>query len=148
MGQGGEIFVLDMGKEVKIADLAAQMISLSGFKPHEDIEIVFSGIRPGEKLFEELSTSGESISKTKHPKIYIGEFTPYSANQLSEALQGLTTDCDVHDELAVRNRLSNLLPESTLSASKRALSSSRLKSSVSTNSRPSIQSREFAALEP
>jgi FlaA1/EpsC-like NDP-sugar epimerase len=145
MGQGGEIFVLDMGKEVKIADLAAQMISLSGFKPHEEIEIVFSGIRPGEKLFEELSTSGENISKTKHPKIYIGEFTPYSAHRLSDALKGFTIDCDAHDDLAVRERLSNLLPEATLSSSKRALSSSRLKSSPRTSSGPSIQNPEFAA---
>ena len=75
MGQGGEIFILDMGKEVKIADLASKMISLSGFRPNEDIEIVFTGMRPGEKLYE-LSTSGENISKTKHPKIYIGEFAP------------------------------------------------------------------------
>ena len=68
-GVGGEIFVLDMGKPVKIVDLARQLIELSGLKPGEDIEIVFTGLRPGEKLFEELSYEGENITPTDHPKI-------------------------------------------------------------------------------
>jgi len=68
-GSGGEIFVLDMGKPVRIVDLARQLIELSGFKPDEDIEIEFTGLRPGEKLFEELSHHGENITPTTHPKI-------------------------------------------------------------------------------
>src|SRR6266550_3127411 len=68
-GTGGEIFVLDMGKPVKIVDLARQMIELSGLKPDEDIQIEFIGIRPGEKLFEELSHRGENFVPTSHPKI-------------------------------------------------------------------------------
>jgi FlaA1/EpsC-like NDP-sugar epimerase len=68
-GSGGEIFVLDMGKPVKIVDLARQLIELSGFKPDEDIEMEFVGLRPGEKLFEELSHKGENITPTAHPKI-------------------------------------------------------------------------------
>jgi FlaA1/EpsC-like NDP-sugar epimerase len=68
-GSGGEIFVLDMGKPVKIVDLAKQLIELSGLRPSEDIEIEFVGLRPGEKLFEELSYLGENITKTDHPKI-------------------------------------------------------------------------------
>ena len=68
-GSGGEIFVLDMGKPVKIVDLARQLIELSGFRPEEDIEIEFMGLRPGEKLFEELSHKGENITATSHPKI-------------------------------------------------------------------------------
>jgi FlaA1/EpsC-like NDP-sugar epimerase len=68
-GSGGEIFVLDMGKPVKIVDLARQVIELSGLKPGEDIEIEFVGLRPGEKLFEELSYEGENITSTDHPKI-------------------------------------------------------------------------------
>lgn len=68
-GKGGEIFVLDMGKPVKIVDLARQMIELSGLKPDEDIQIEFIGIRPGEKLFEEISHRGESFVPTTHPKI-------------------------------------------------------------------------------
>jgi FlaA1/EpsC-like NDP-sugar epimerase len=72
MGDGGEIFILDMGEPVKILDLARDLITLSGLRPDHDIEIRFSGVRPGEKLFEELSTSAEHAEKTKHPKIFIG----------------------------------------------------------------------------
>ena len=72
MGQGGEIFILDMGEPVKIVDLARDLITLSGLRPDEDIEIRFSGVRPGEKLFEELSTATEHAEKTKHPKVFIG----------------------------------------------------------------------------
>ena len=68
-GQGGEIFVLDMGKPVKIADLARQMIELSGLKPDVDIEIKFVGLRPGEKMFEELTCQGEAYQPTRHPRI-------------------------------------------------------------------------------
>src|SRR6266436_2248900 len=69
LGSGGEIFMLDMGKPVKIVDLARQLIKLSGFVPDQDIRIEFTGLRPGEKLFEELSYAGERITATRHPKI-------------------------------------------------------------------------------
>ncbi len=69
LGIGGEIFVLDMGKPVKIVDLARQLIELSGLRPNEDIQIEFIGLRPGEKLFEELSYRGENLTTTPHPKI-------------------------------------------------------------------------------
>ncbi|HEX7843140.1 MAG TPA: nucleoside-diphosphate sugar epimerase/dehydratase, partial [Kofleriaceae bacterium] len=72
MGTGGEIFILDMGEPVKIVDLARDLIKLSGFRPGLDIEIKFSGVRPGEKLFEQLATDAEHADKTKHPKIFIG----------------------------------------------------------------------------
>ncbi len=68
-GTGGEIFILDMGQPVKIVDLARQLIELSGLRPNEDIDIEFIGLRPGEKLFEELSHTSENIVKTPHPKI-------------------------------------------------------------------------------
>ncbi|MDH4164141.1 MAG: polysaccharide biosynthesis protein [Nitrospirota bacterium] len=71
MGQGGEIFILDMGEPVKIVDLARDMISLSGLEPDKDIKIVFTGLRPGEKLYEELLTQGEEIKSTLHEKIKV-----------------------------------------------------------------------------
>ena len=69
LGQGGEIFVLDMGQPVKIADLAKQMIELSGLVPGDDIEIVFTGLKPGEKLYEELQHRNELHTPTEHPRI-------------------------------------------------------------------------------
>jgi FlaA1/EpsC-like NDP-sugar epimerase len=71
MGKGGEIFILDMGEPVKIVDLARDMISLSGLEPDKDIKIVYTGLRPGEKLYEELLTAGEEIKSTLHDKIKI-----------------------------------------------------------------------------
>jgi FlaA1/EpsC-like NDP-sugar epimerase len=71
MGKGGEIFILDMGEPVKIVDLARDMITLSGLEPDKDIKIVFTGLRPGEKLYEELLTDGEKITSTLHEKIKV-----------------------------------------------------------------------------
>ncbi len=82
MGKGGEIFVLDMGEPVKIVDLARELITLSGFKPGEDIEIQFTGARPGEKLFEELSIEGEDMVPTRHPKIGIWNNIPADREKL------------------------------------------------------------------
>ncbi len=79
MAKGGEIFILDMGEPVKIVDLAKDLIRLSGFEPNVDIPIVFTGLRPGEKLFEELLLDEEGISTTSHNKIFVGKptFTDY-----------------------------------------------------------------------
>ncbi|MCB8817208.1 polysaccharide biosynthesis protein [Desulfosporosinus shakirovi] len=73
MGRGGEIFILDMGKPVKIVDLAKDLIRLSGFHPDVDIKIQFTGIRPGEKLFEELLTAEEGVTSTKHSRIFVAK---------------------------------------------------------------------------
>jgi FlaA1/EpsC-like NDP-sugar epimerase len=86
-GQGGEIFVLDMGKPVRIVELARQMIELSGLKPDEDIRIEFSGVRPGEKLFEEITHSGENFVPTNHTKIFRFISHPIELDALRTRLQ-------------------------------------------------------------
>lgn len=87
--EGGEIFVLDMGKPIKIVDLARQLIELHGLQPDADIEIAFTGLRPGEKLFEELSHHGENVRPTNHPKILRFVCTPGQLNQVREQFAGL-----------------------------------------------------------
>ncbi|MDQ5984005.1 MAG: UDP-N-acetyl-alpha-D-glucosamine C6 dehydratase [Eubacteriales bacterium SKADARSKE-1] len=90
LAEGGEIFVLDMGEPVKIKDLAENLIRLSGFIPDKDIEIKYTGLRPGEKLYEELLMSEEGITKTSNKKIYIGkpiEFDPVTFEKSLELLQ-------------------------------------------------------------
>src|SRR5690606_6066952 len=71
LANGGEVFILDMGKPVKIVDLARDLIRLSGLEPDKDIQIVFTGIRPGEKLYEELLTAEEGTMSTNHQRIFI-----------------------------------------------------------------------------
>ena len=85
-GLGGQIFLLDMGEPVKIVDLARTMITLSGFRPDEDIDIVFTGVRPGEKLFEELRIVGEDIAATVHPKVLIWKRKPEDHRKVVEAI--------------------------------------------------------------
>ena len=73
IGKGGEIYVFDMGEPIKIHDLAVNMIRLSGFIENEDIEIIYTGVRPGEKLYEELLTENENLKKSHHELIYIAK---------------------------------------------------------------------------
>ena len=118
MGEGGEIFVLDMGEPVSILELAKDTISLSGFKPFEDIEIAFTGLRPGEKLFEELDMTGESVAKTRHPKIFIGKISAYPAEEVSHAINQLQALSSKGHHQELRDFLGDLLPESQLSVSR------------------------------
>jgi len=90
---GGEIFVLDMGEPIKIVDMARQMIELSGLKPDADISIEFIGVRPGEKLFEEVTYQGESFVPTTHPKIRRFVSKPADLGEVRALLRGL------HDNL-------------------------------------------------
>lgn len=87
--KGGEIFVLDMGEPVKIYDLAVSLIKLSGYEPDVDIPIVFTGLRPGEKLYEELLMKEEGLQKTENKKIYIGELTDLDEKDILEKLSKL-----------------------------------------------------------
>jgi FlaA1/EpsC-like NDP-sugar epimerase len=108
LGQGGEIFVLDMGQPVKIVDLARQMIELSGLRAGEDIEIVFSGLKPGEKLFEELQHHTEEYAPTDHPRIM--RFRGKSALDLA-ALEALGRELHAKDANALKRGLQRLVPE-------------------------------------
>jgi FlaA1/EpsC-like NDP-sugar epimerase len=112
MGKGGEIFVLDMGQPVKIVDLARDLIRLSGLVPDEDIDITFSGIRPGEKLFEELSSVAENASKTRHPKIFVGTFKPYAWERIAAGLTKLHEHTGSNGD-DIRNAFRELVPEFT-----------------------------------
>ena len=89
MGRGGEIFLLDMGEAVRIVHLAEELIRLSGFRPYEDIDIVFTGLRPGEKLYEELLLAGEGIVPTTHEKIMVAKATACDAQMLNGQLEEL-----------------------------------------------------------
>jgi FlaA1/EpsC-like NDP-sugar epimerase len=114
MGKGGEIFILDMGRPVRILELAKDMITLSNLKPFEDIDIVFTGVRPGEKLYEELEISGESTSKTHHPKILIGKLATYPGTELRKVLRHLDELSHFGDCAGIRAALNRVLPEARL----------------------------------
>jgi FlaA1/EpsC-like NDP-sugar epimerase len=116
MGAGGEIFVLDMGEPVKILDLARDTITLSGLKPFEDIEIVFTGMRPGEKLFEELATDGENADKTRHPKIFIGKIEEFADEKVKDALHRLFELSLNGREGELRSYINEVLPEAQVDA--------------------------------
>ncbi len=110
MGEGGEIFILDMGEPVKIADLARDLITLSGLRPGDDIEIRFTGVRPGEKLFEELSVDAEKADKTHHPKIFVGQFRPQAWDSVVRHIQELANLADDRAE-RVRKKFREIVPE-------------------------------------
>jgi FlaA1/EpsC-like NDP-sugar epimerase len=114
IGQGGEILVLDMGEPVKILDLAKDVIALSGLRPYEDIDIVFTGIRRGEKLFEELEITEECMSHTRHPKIFIGNIAGCPPEKIDRALQRFTMLCQEDNPSAIVEILSELLPDAQL----------------------------------
>jgi FlaA1/EpsC-like NDP-sugar epimerase len=111
LGSGGEIFVLDMGKPIKILDLAKQLIELSGLKPGEDIQIEFAGLRPGEKLFEELQHEAENLAPTDHPKIlrFISE-SP-SLRWISAELAGLEKGLHALQPDQVKLLIKAIVPE-------------------------------------
>jgi FlaA1/EpsC-like NDP-sugar epimerase len=111
MGNGGEIFILDMGEPVRISDLARDLITLSGLRPDEDIEIEVTGTRPGEKLFEELATDAEHADKTKHPKIFIGRVAPSDFDVVNDAIDVLIQIAAAGDPAPIRQGLRRLVPE-------------------------------------
>ena len=104
MGNGGEIFVFDMGEPVKIADLARRMIVLAGFRPDKDIRIEYTGLRPGEKLYEEVLSDKENTKETPHPKIHVAQVREYKYAEVAEKIDHLT-------ELAVAVQIPEMVKE-------------------------------------
>ena len=108
IGRGGEIFVLDMGEPVRIAYLAEQMIRLSGKVPGEDIEIVYIGLRPGEKLEEELFHVSEDLAKTGYSKIFLASSRPVNGEFLGGMLAALERACADGDDERIRELIAEL----------------------------------------
>ena len=110
-GRGGEIFVLDMGKPIRIVDLACQMIELSGLRPHEDIKIEFTGVRPGEKLFEELSHKQENFVATAHQKIFRFISEPGLLDDIRQRLHSLRDQLHSKEANALKLLLHDCVPD-------------------------------------
>lgn len=111
MGSGGEVFVFDMGEPVKIVDLARRMIKLSGMEPDSDIQIVFSGLRPGEKLYEELLTDGTKTLPTPHEKIMVSQDPHLAYSEINAHVNELLDTLKQNDKVAVVKRLKEIVPE-------------------------------------
>jgi FlaA1/EpsC-like NDP-sugar epimerase len=111
MGSGGEIYVLDMGEAVSITYLAEQMIRLSGNEPGKDIEIVYTGLRPGEKLFEELFHEKEQLVGTQHEKIFLAHHRKIEWELLDNTIRNMDAACKAYDENALLKGIATLVPE-------------------------------------
>ncbi len=111
MGKGGEIFLLDMGDPVPIVHLAEEMIRLSGLRPHEDVELVFTGLRPGEKLYEELMLAGEGVARTAHEKIRVFNAARYDPQMLAAQMNRLHKALKAMDRQGIHAVIRELVPE-------------------------------------
>ncbi len=111
MGNGGEIFIFDMGEPIKIVDLAVSMIKLSGRAPYKDIDIVFTGLRPGEKLYEELLNRYESTQVTRHEKIMISDVAPLQYGQISREIEELLYINLNQNAMETVRKMKEMIPE-------------------------------------
>ena len=107
-GRGGQIFVFDMGEPVKIADLAHRMIQLSGAK---DVKIVYTGLRPGEKLYEEVLSNTENTLPSFHEKIRIAKVKEYDFEQVSKEIDALVELAKSYDEMKIVSKMKEIVPE-------------------------------------
>ena len=110
IANGGEIFVLDMGEPVKIVTLAENLIRMYGKEPYEEVEIKFTGLRPGEKLYEELLMDEEGLKKTANKKIFIGNQIDIDSEELLKGLDELRALADANESDKVVDKLSEMVP--------------------------------------
>jgi len=110
--KGGEIFVLDMGEPMKIVDLAKNLIKLSGYRVDEDIKIEFIGLRPGEKMYEELLMNEEGLRETANKMIYIGKPIEYDAEEFEQQLE-LLRQASLDEESDIRSIVKEMVPTYT-----------------------------------
>lgn len=113
LGDGGEILILDMGKPVRIADMARDLIRFHGLEPDVDIPIRYIGLRPGEKLYEELITEGEGIQPTAHEKIRVLRGNHNDLAELNRGIDELAAVAETHDAAAIKTALARIVPEYT-----------------------------------
>jgi FlaA1/EpsC-like NDP-sugar epimerase len=111
LGEGGEIYIFDMGQSVKIADLAKKMIKLSGYELGKDIQIKYVGLRPGEKLFEELLADKENSLPTHHPQIMIAKVREYPFEEVLEKVSELSAVMNERDVLELVRKMKQMIPE-------------------------------------
>ncbi|GHT46563.1 hypothetical protein FACS189440_04840 [Bacteroidia bacterium] len=111
LGKGGEVFIFDMGEPVNIKGLAEEMIRLEGFEPYRDIDIVFTGLRPGEKLYEELLYDKETVKPTHHPKILTASVKEYDYGKVSASLSELLEAAVNYQSREVVKRMKEIVPE-------------------------------------
>ena len=111
MGEGGEIYLFDMGEPVKISDLAKKMIQLSGLTPDQDIEVKYTGLRPGEKLYEELLATKENSIETHHPKITKAKVREYDFVKVEKTIHDLVINIDKDSEMDTVRKMKHIVPE-------------------------------------
>lgn len=113
LGNGGEIFILDMGEQIKIVDIARELVTLSGFKIGQDIEIKYIGLRPGEKLYEEILLNAEKDKVTKHDKIYVTQPKDFDAGKLRRKIKELERLANIMDGDKIKEKIKELIPTYT-----------------------------------
>ncbi len=111
MGNGGEIFVFNMGESIRIVDLAKKMIQLVGLKEGKDIRIIYTGLRPGEKLYEELLANAENTLPTHHGQILIGKVREYAYEEVKVIIEHLIQSFDTQNNELIVQRMKELVPE-------------------------------------
>jgi len=111
IGKGGEVFIFDMGKSVKVFDLAKKMIQLSGLTLDKDIKIIFTGLRPGEKLYEELLHTSENTLPTHHPLILIAKVREYDFNTISAYIHELSELASAKSDMNIVSKMKQIVPE-------------------------------------